>query len=419
MTARQLSCLVLVSVLARASVVVAADSPQAHSGMWHYLDPTTAPFIPVPEIDVDPNSGTTLGLIPTWLTTNKHNEIERIIAPDILYNPNFGYGARGRIFAYPSDDEQWSIGGGAKQRVESEFDAEYWYGRTRQKRWSFIGRAVYDRSGTPRFFGIGNDSPAIDETNYTNQQKFVEGSLSWNLTNAWQVSYTMRARAVEVRPGSLAKIQSIEHRFRALLGVGLNHELLNRVSLTYDTRDDLTVPRHGTQWVVYAGIASSHGLLNASLYSIAGIDARHFWSVSRTSTLVWHFALRYMPEAHKAPFWALSSIGGDRSVVGAEQPLRAFGTARFYDRNAFSASVEYRERLTSFNAFSTRIDLELAPFVDVGHVFARANIFPVQRLHHAIGLGVRGVASPFVVGYVDIGYGSEGAAVFTGINYPF
>jgi hypothetical protein len=35
------------------------------------------------------------------------------------------------------------------------------------------------------------------------------------------------------------------------------------------------------------------------------------------------------------------------------------------------------------------------------------------------GIGFRGVARPFVVGYVDIGYGSEGVAVFTGLNYPF
>ena len=34
-------------------------------------------------------------------------------------------------------------------------------------------------------------------------------------------------------------------------------------------------------------------------------------------------------------------------------------------------------------------------------------------------LGFRGVAQPFVVGYVDIGYGSEGIAAFTGLNYPF
>jgi hypothetical protein len=35
------------------------------------------------------------------------------------------------------------------------------------------------------------------------------------------------------------------------------------------------------------------------------------------------------------------------------------------------------------------------------------------------GLGFRGIARPFVVGYVDIGYGSEGIAAFTGLNYPF
>jgi hypothetical protein len=28
----------------------------------------------------------------------------------------------------------------------------------------------------------------------------------------------------------------------------------------------------------------------------------------------------------------------------------------------------------------------------------------------------RGVARPFVVGYVDIGYGNEGVAVFTGLT---
>jgi outer membrane protein assembly factor BamA len=392
---------------------------EVHAGLWHYLDPRQAPFIPVPEIDVDPDSGTTLGIIPTWLRTNERQEIDRIIAPDVIHNPNFGYGVRGRILAYPSDDEQWSIVGGMKQRVESEFDAEYWRGRTRSGRWSFIGRAVYDRSGTPRFFGIGNESPAIDETNYTNQQKFVEGNFGWNLTKVWQISYLMRAREVQVRPGSLAKIESIERRFRKLIGVGINHELLHRLSLTYDTRDDLTLPQRGTYWVIYGGVASSHGLLNASLYSVAGFDARHYWSLSPNGTLVGHIALRYMPEAARAPFWALSSIGGQHSVVGGEQPLRAFGTARFYDRNAFSASVEYRRRVMSFNALSTHIDFELAPFVDVGQVFAHPSIFPIQRLHHVVGLGFRGIASPSVVGYVDIGYGSEGTAVFTGINYPF
>lgn len=44
---------------------------------------------------------------------------------------------------------------------------------------------------------------------------------------------------------------------------------------------------------------------------------------------------------------------------------------------------------------------------------------PLPRLHSVAGLGIRGLACTFVVGYFDVGYGSEGVTVFTGIDYPF
>jgi len=105
--------------------------------------------------------------------------------------------------------------------------------------------------------------------------------------------------------------------------------------------------------------------------------------------------------------------------VGGEQPLRGFGEGRFYDRNSFSTSVELRRTVLSFDAVSTRVDVELAPFVDLGRVFARTNTDPLEQLHHVFGVGFRGIAKPFVVGKVDVGYGSEGLAIFTGLNYPF
>ena len=87
-------------------------------GLSRWFNPATAPFIPVPEIAVDPDSGTTLGLIPTWVTTNEDHAVTRIVAPDILHNPYFGWGVHGRIYEYASADEQWSLVGGLKQRVE-------------------------------------------------------------------------------------------------------------------------------------------------------------------------------------------------------------------------------------------------------------------------------------------------------------
>jgi hypothetical protein len=73
----------------------------------------------------------------------------------------------------------------------------------------------------------------------------------------------------------------------------------------------------------------------------------------------------------------------------------------------------------TFDAVTTKLDIEIAPFVDLGNVFGKTGTVPVDELHQVYGIGFRGIARPFVVGYVDIGHGSEGLAVFTGLNYPF
>src|SRR5580698_3069813 len=109
------------------------------------------PFFPVPLIDADPNSGLTLGLIPTWLHTDADDQIHEIVAPDINYNAGFGFGAHARVIAYPSDDTQWSIVAGGQERVERLVDYEYQTGRLCNSRWSFDSSAVFDRDGSPRF----------------------------------------------------------------------------------------------------------------------------------------------------------------------------------------------------------------------------------------------------------------------------
>jgi hypothetical protein len=149
-----------------------------------------------------------------------------------------------------------------------------------------------------------------------------------------------------------------------------------------------------------------------------GADGRLFSPITESTILVAHVAARYLPTANNVPFWALSSIGGGDSEVGGPQPLRGFGAGRFYDRDSFSGSLEMRHKIFSFVA-TTRVDVEVTPFIDVGRVFAGTGTFALDQLHYVGGVGFRGIARPFVVGYVDIGYGSEGVAAFTGLNYPF
>lgn len=419
-------CLVLLlgACAARADDIPAPDasgaSPAQPPGAFSkWLDPSTAPFIPVPLIGSDPNSGTTVGLLPVWIDTNDDHEIRRIIAPDVLHNPYFGYGVDARVYAYSSRDEQWSVDSGIKERVERDVDGEYQLGRLRDQRWSVNFSVIFDRSGVPRFYGIGNESPMINETNYTNTQDLAQIQVGLNLTHEWQILYTARVISDDVTAGTLEGIASIESRFGNVLGVGTNDQFLNRASIIYDTRDDLVVPNHGMEWVAYGGAATRHGLLNDSMYSEAGMDGRNFWPVAEGTVLAAHVALRYLPTSHEIPFWALSSLGGGVSQTGGEQPLRGYGEGRFYDRNSFSSSLEMRRTVVSFDAVATRVDIELAPFVDLGRVFARTNTDPLEQLHHVFGVGFRGIARPFVVGKVDIGYGNEGVAIFTGLNYPF
>jgi hypothetical protein len=385
----------------------------------NWLNPTTWPVLPVPLTAVDPNSGTTLGIIPTMLVTNSSSEITDIIAPDIVHNPYFGFGGDGRILAFPSENTQWYIVGGAEQRVQSNLDLDYQTGLLRESPFSLTLEGLYDRSGTERFYGFGNNSVKINQTVYIDQQIGAYSTLGWNITHAWQLAYTFTVKKVKVLGTTLPGVPPITSRFEGTLGIGTTHELLNRIAIVYDTRNDIIIPTSGMEVLAYGGVASRNVAVDDSLFTEAGSDGRFYWSPYQSLVVATHLDLRYEPSAPHAPFWALSSLGGDVSVIGGSQTLRGYGTSRFYDRDSFSGNLELRQTVLSMDAFSTHVDIQVTPFFDTGRVFHNPDTFPVKHLHNVMGVGFRGIAPPSVVGYVDIGKGHEGIAVFTGIGYPF
>jgi hypothetical protein len=417
-------CLRLSTALAtvRALVLTAAllAAPFARAvDMGQVFSPKSSEVVPIPLIGIDPDSGTTLGVIAAWLHHNQDDQVDRIIAPDVLHNSYFGWGLRGRILEYPSADSQWALIAGAKQRVEHKLDAEYQTGITRAAAWSFAAGATDERSGTQRFYGIGNYTPESDQSNYTTEHVLLQAMVGRNFTPHWQLAYLVRFHSEDVTEGQLPQLPSITSMFPGLPGIGSHHELLNRLVLTYDSRDSPDIPTRGMQAVAYGGLSSRGGLFNDSLYSELGLDARGFVPLDPRTILAVHLALRELPSSHQLPFWAYSSIGGDASFVGGAQPLRGYGLNRFADVNSFSTSLELRRIITAMHVFATRIDLELAPFVDAGRVFSQLSTSPLSHLHDVLGFGVRGIARPFIVAYVDIGYGTEGTAAFSGINYIF
>jgi hypothetical protein len=393
-------------------------APTPAPGIFQWLDPRTWPFIPIPEVGTDPNSGTTVGILPVFLYKDQHGDINKIIAPDVTYNPYLGYGGHARLFSYPSEDTQWYGVLKLKQHIERGVDFSYGSGLTRAGTWSPAGEVLYDRTGTYRFFGVGNHSPLAAQSNYTSEQEMLNGTLGWNLSHEVQLGWTARPRFVEIEPGAITALPFIQTNFPALPGTGSEHEFFNRVYVSFDTRDSLELPTQGSQIVASFG-AAERAFLSSMSYTVAALDVRHYEPIGSRVIIAAHAALRYMPQTTNLPFWDLSSLGGDRSVVGEQQPLRGFGDGRFVDRNLSSAGIEARTRVINLNVFATDISGEVAPFIDLGKVFHSAGQSPVSDLHPVGGVGFRAIAKPFIVGYVDVGYGSEGVAVFSGINYPF
>jgi hypothetical protein len=404
---------------------VAAASRSIASG-FTLTNPNTWPFIPIPEIVTDPYAGTTLGLMPVFLQTGQNQQITSIIAPDINYNTILGPGGALRYLAYPSTDTQWYATGGGAENDASSFEFDYATGLDRRRWWTFEGHFLYQRDPTERFFGLGNSSLFRNQTNYALQQVYGDAIFGVNLSPHLQIALRERPRYVRIAHGALSTLPFIGKSFPTLKGLAGGTELMNQIIASYDTRDSLNIPTAGGLIALFAGVSDRAVLSSASYSEFAG-DFRRYFRLNSRVTLAGQVYARYVPAGRETPFWAMSWMGGDSpgegSILGIpvsdEQTWRGGGVARFVDNNMFLFNLEARTRVFDMDVFNTHGVVEIAPFIDVGRVFHSASGNPLFPLHPAGGLGFRAIALPFVVGFLDVGYGPNGTAIFSGINYPF
>jgi hypothetical protein len=393
-------------------------------------NPNSWPVIPIPEIVTDPYTGTLVGLMTVFLRLDANSQIQSIIAPDINYNSILGAGATFRYLAYPSVDSQWYLIGGGSQEDAYSIESDYAIGMARQKRFSFESHFLFERNPTERFFGLGNQSSYGNQTNYALFQIYLDAILGLNLTPHFQIAIREQPRFVRIYRGAIAgsSLPYTGTRFPFVKGLDGGTEVMNELVASYDTRDSLQIPSSGGLVAVFAGIADRSFLSSASYSELVG-DATHYLQIGKRVILAGHLYLRYVPAGNEAPFWARSWLGGDgpgeSSLLGLpvsyEQTWRGGGAGRYIDNNLFVANLEIRTRVFEADLFNTHGIAELAPFLDLGRVFHDVTQDPFAQLHPAGGIGVRAIALPYVVAYVDVGYGGNtgGINVFTGINYPF
>jgi outer membrane protein assembly factor BamA len=372
--------------------------------------------IPIPVIITDPNEGNTYGLLPVVLFTNEKDQIRYILAPDFSYNKTKGFFPRVRFFGYPTPTRRYRLVAGKSTTKDERYVAEWldrslWDGRL-----FFTGSALHERDSTERFFGFGNSSLESGESNYTGNDTVAELTPGAWLRPHLALSYGMRIRRFSVESGQVDSIPFIatEHpevRDRGLeTGVYWTH----RAELNYDTRDDMDITERGVLGLLYTEVADRR-LGSATSFVKFGAEWRSFapLRVRRVrGTLAFRAFLDYVSGSADTPFWEMSSLGGRKA-------LRGFGADRFVDFNRSLLSVELRVPVYQRRLFGVNPTLEVAPFFETGQVFHGVTRSPVSDLHVAYGFGFRAVVRPQIVAFVDVGFGYEGSAVFSGVGYPF
>lgn len=402
------------------ALVATLAAARAAGGAWS--------FIPIPEIITDPNEGNTFGFLGVVLILDEKDEVKYMLAPDIRYNKTKGIYPTLRWFGYPTPLRRYSIVVGKSTTRDEDYELEfsdrsYWDGRA-----FLIASFVHDRDSTERFYGFGNDSLDERESNYTSNEIAAQATPGvWLLPN-FNLSYRMLIRRFGVQQGQVAdrgdcptgredKICLIQER-RFPGGPSRQPDLdstvhwSHQVALTYDSRDEIDIPTGGALALFYLE-AADEKLGSSTSYVKFGSEWRDFIPLRKGNPiLALRALLDYTSGDRDTPFWVQNSLGGRRT-------LRGYGSDRFIDFNRSLASAELRTRVWQRRVFGVKAELELAPFAEAGQVFRRVLSSPFDDLHFVYGLGFRGVVRPQIVGFVDVGVGAEGSAIFTGINYPF
>ncbi len=376
-------------------------------------------LVPVPEIITDPNEGQTVGVLATMLFTDESQRIRRIIAPDVRYNQHTGVYPMFRWYEYPTDEQRLQVQAGKGTKVGEFFEGIYSGEHLRAGWFDVWLRLFHENDPFERFYGFGNNTTSADETNYTSDTGLVQGYIGVNVYDNVQVGTQTRWRVVRVRKGPLDSVTQLvtDPAFAGTPGIDGATMVGQRFNVRYDSRDDILISTEGA--FADAGVEVVDRALGSSAsYLKYGLEGRSFLPLWRDKRFILasQAALDYMQHGDEAPFY-------DRSPLGGERSLRGFGSNRFIDNDRFFARTELRTNVWEphwiTETFNVHGHLEVAPFVEIGQVFASSHTFPLGNLHLDGGVALRAVIPPTLVAYLDVASAGGSATVFTGVDYPF
>lgn len=392
------------------SALAAEDEDKTETETGTVTGPGTGwTLFPVPFVSTNPNEGTKYGLILALLQ-QENGYTQGIFAPSVSYSKTLGLQGTFRYYGYPKPGVKEVVIGSYGTELEQE-SYLYYDNRT-------LGSNVYEvevtafmnNARTARFFGIGSGTSEKDETNFTLQDFGANLRGGIMLGRNLQLSLLPRVRKVNVLNGILEDVPSPAEAFPETPGLGGATTLGWGAQIKFDTRDNVDMPVEGIYASGFGEISvATHG--SHGSFERFGLDLRAYFSGQSRKFVT---AVRGMTEivtGADVPFFEQSQLGGPRQ-------LRAFPEGRWTDRGKVLVSIEERIRFLEVTIFDVFTQFEGALFGDFGKVFHVGERF-FEDFQPVGGGGLRFLVPPNVVATVDVGYGTEGLAIFAILGYPY
>jgi len=279
------------------------------------------------------------------------------------------------------------------------------------RRYLFEGEAHFRNDRTARFFGLGTQSHKEEESNYTLRELGVQFILGRRLNSELIASLTERIRHVTIRRGAVDSLPFLRETFADVPGENGGFVWAHRFAFSYDSRNARETPTQGRFGQIFLEVAE-RAIGSEASFVRYGIEGRLLQPLFDERLVTAVRALFERVDGSELPFFELSSVGGDET-------LRGFGANRFLDEGRFLLNVEERIKVYTITYGNVRTDIELALFGEIGRVFHTYNDLGSGKVQAVWGGGVRFVAASQIVAKIDVGVGSEGVAIFTGLDYPF
>jgi len=208
-------------------------------------------YFPIPAVSNTRNDGNDAGLIVPILITKPDGDLQYIIAPMFVVNSIVGARGALNIFRYDTGGREMRVMASYSETIERKLVFSYIDPAFSNGRDSFSIGASFFKDATMRFFGIGQEAPETDETNYTARETRAHWKFGVHLNEVTQIAVGQRFREVELQPGAtdLPFTAEVFPTVDAVQGATI---LGHRVTFLYDTRDSLVAPTDGTQVTAYA-----------------------------------------------------------------------------------------------------------------------------------------------------------------------